>query len=568
MQSATGSTSRGIGPRRSGGRLVVALVALAGLVAASGCGSGGSDSADPTTPGSVAPIAADLHEAGEAVDGGFLTIGIPTETDGWNPHRNRWAQSGALVGSSMLEPLAVLDENFDAQPWLATSWESNATFDEWTIELRDDVTFQNGEPFDAAAVKTNIDDAMTSALSGQAMRGVFDASSVTVEGPYTVKVKLLSPWSAFPTSYLAGQPSLMMAPAMLASEDGGIAEPIGTGPFEFAEWESGSHFEVVKNDDYWREGEPHLDRIEFRVISDQASQESALLARDVDMVITTDSDVAARLEGDHQIVKNWSTVPNQVMANNNPEVRGEFNPASNQHLRLALAHSTDRKAIAALIGEGVQTPTSPFAPDNPWGRPEDQNGYPDFDLDAAREEVERFKRETGQTEAAIVVTGSSDPQTVQILQALQSQWAEAGIDATLENLESPAVISQVVSGEYQFAIFGHLVSPEPDQNHYFWTSANAPGVGGVNINFSQYKSETVDAALATGRESDDPEVRQAAYDSIVDEYNEQALYIWLYWTPFTVVAADDVHGLNSLSGIPFANFQPKTFFGQLWMSEL
>ena len=67
--------------------------------------------------------------------------------------------------------------------------------------------------------------------------------------------------------------------------------------------------------------------------------------------------------------------------------------------------------------------------------------------------------------------------------------------AKLENVESAAQISRVVSGDYQFALFGHLVSPEPDQNHYFWTSANAPGTGGININFSQYKSDTVDAAF-------------------------------------------------------------------------
>jgi peptide/nickel transport system substrate-binding protein len=552
--------------RRRSPRSLAAAAVAAALLLAAGCGSGETTDGGSSTPGSQAPIAADLADEGTAVDGGFLTIGIPTETDGWNPHRNRWAQSGALVGSSILEPLAVLDENFEAQPWLATSWTHNDTFDEWTVELRDDVSFQNGQPFDAEAVKVNIDDAMTSALSGQAMKGVFDADSVTVVGPYTVKVELLTPWAAFPTSYLAGQPALMMAPEMLASEDGGVSEPIGTGPFAFAGWEPGSKVTVQKNDDYWREGEPHLDKIEFRVITDQSSQETALLARDVDMMITTDADAVARLEGDHQVVKNWSTVPNQVMANTNPEVNGAFNPASNQHLRLALAHATDRDAVADLVGEGVQTPTSPFAPDNPWGRPADQNGYPELDLAKAAEEVEAYKTETGETDVAITVTGPADPQSVQLLQILQAQWAEVGITAKIENLESATVISRVISGEYQFALFGHLVSPEPDQNYYFWTSANAPGAGGININFSQYRSETIDAALEKGRGSDVKAVRQEAYDAIVDEYNAQALYVWLYWTPYTVVAADDVHGLGSLGTIPFANFQPKTFFGELWMA--
>lgn len=538
------------------------------LFGAAGCGSSDDGSnAAPSSGGTQVPVEASLAEEGTPVDGGALVIGVPAETDGWNPHVNRWANHGALVGSSILEPLAILDEDFEAQPWLATSFEANDTFDEWTIELRDDVTFQNGEKFDAEAVKINIDDAMKAPLSGQAMRGVFDESSVTVEGPYTVKVKLLTPWAAFPTSYLAGQPALMMAPEMLASEGAGQKEPIGTGPFEFAEWKSGSTLTVERNDDYWRDGEPHLDSIEFRVIADDISQENALLVGDVDMVFSTSPQSVERLGGEYQVVKNWGTVPNQVLANTNPEVEGAFNPASNQHLRLALAHATDREAVAALIGEGVPSPTSPFAPDNPWGRPEDANGYPAYDLDKARAELEEYRAETGETDVVVEVMGQNTTQATQVLQLLQAQWAEVGVEAKVETIESAAQISRVISGEYQFTLFAHLASPEPDQNHYFWTSANAPGAGGININFNQYKSETVDAALEKGRSSDDRAVRKEAYDAIVDEINEQALCLWLYWTPYSVLAREDVHGLRSMERIPFANFQPKTFFGQLWISQ-
>ena len=148
------------------------------------------------------------------------------------------------------------------------------------------------------------------------------------------------------------------------------------------------------------------------------------------------------------------------------------------------------------------------------------------------------------------------------------QWAEAGITTTVENIESATTISRVISGDFQFVLFGHLVSPEPDQNFYFWTSENAPGAGGININFTQYKSDTVDEALARGRATDDREARKQAYNDIVDEYNEQALHIWLYWTPSSVLAANDVHGLSSMGRIPFANYQPKTFFGELWMDQV
>jgi peptide/nickel transport system substrate-binding protein len=552
---------------RTARRRVLAIgLVEASLTAAIACSSTTTTSSSGnTTGGTQPPISASLTDEGTPVDGGGLRIGIGAESDGWNPHVNKWAQWGSTVGSSMLEPLAVLDEKFAAKPWLATSFTPNATYDEWTLELRDDVTFHNGEKFDATAAKLNIEDATKAVLSSVAVAGLF--KDITVTGPYSLRVQLQQPWAAFPTSFLAGQSAMMMAPAMLKEPDAGQKHPIGTGPFAFDEWKTDSYVRVKKNPTYWRKGEPHLDQIEFRILADENSQSNALRANDVNVFFTTSAQTAKQLEDTNQIVKNWRTEPNEVLANAAAEVEGKPNPMANQHARLAIAHATDQKAIAEVMGEGVETPTSPFAPDNPWGQPYDQNGYPGFDLAKAKAEVEAYKKDTGAPDLTVKVIGAAGTQNNQVLQLLESQWKAAGITTTIENIEPAVQIQRTITGNYQLSLFAHLTSPEPDQDWYFWSSTTAPGAGGININFSQFKSPAIDAALKKGRETADVATRKASYAELVKLLNAQALNVWLYWTPYSLVAANDVHGLKAVAAVPFANFQPKNWFGQLWVSR-
>ena len=487
---------------------------------------------------------------------------MPAETSGWNPHRNQWAQTGSLVGSSVLEPLATMGEDNGAKPFLATAWIANETFDRWQLTLRPDVKFQNGEPFDAAAVKQNIDDAAHGPLSGAALSDLF--KTVTVVDPQTVLVELTQPWAAFPSSFLDGQSAMMMAPAMLNSADHGETHPIGTGPFTFDSWQPGGSFKTLKNQNYWQKGLPHLDSMEFKVIPDNASRAAALETGDVNMILTTSAETAAKFDGTDTVVKDWDTEPGMIMLNTAATAGGQPNPLANLHARLALAHATDRAAIAASAGNGVLAPSSPFSPDNPWGMPESENNYPAFDQGLARQELAQYKAETGADSLHVTLSGLADVDTVKVLQLAQSQWAAVGITAQIESVESTAYITKVVAGDYQAALFQIYSSPDPDQNHYFWSASTIQGPGGVNINFSQYSTPQIEADLATGRQSGFPNLRKDAYNDLVKQLNGAATDVWTYWTPYSLIAEPKVHGLQTAGKIPFANFQPKTWLGELW----
>lgn len=533
------------------------LVAACMALLATACGSSSSTrAASHTTAGPTA----DKPE-----DGGTLVIGVNAETDNWNPATAEWASQGSLVGSSVLEPLATPNAKGGADPFLATSWIADSTFDRWLIHLHPGVTFQDGEPFNADAVKLNIDTYVHGALSSQVLGPLI--SDVEVQDPLTVVVNLKQPWAAFPSSYLDSGSAYMMAPAMINSPNGGANHPIGTGPFSFQSWTPGSSFDVVKNPHYWQKGLPHLDAITFRVIPDESTMVSSLQNGDINMMLTTSATDADHLASSYTVVKDWHTEDDFVELNTADAVNGKANPFSDVHARLALAYATNRQAVAKQVGSGVQTASSPWSPDNTWGLPDSQNGWVNYDPAKAKQELAAYEADTHQPNLTFTLTGSTGSDVARTLQQLQQQWAQVGIHASITTMDQATAINQLVAANYQALFLYSYNYGDPDGDWVFWSSTTAHGVGGTNINFSLYSNPRVDADLATGRTNPYPNKRKAAYDDLVHQLNAAAIDDWLYRTPYSLVAQHQVQGLETPQTVSFGNYAPKTWLGDLWLQN-
>ncbi len=536
--------------------------ALACLVAASMAlllGACGSPSSTRSASSSTAPASASKPK-----DGGTLVVGVNAETDNWNPATAEWASQGSLVGSAVLEPLAKPNAKGGADPFLATSWIADTTFDRWLINLRPGVTFQDGEPFDASAVKLNIDTYIHGALSSQVLGPLI--SDVEVQGPLSVVVNLKQPWAAFPSSYLDSGSAYMMAPAMIHSPNGGANHPIGTGPFTFARWTPGSSFNVVKNPHYWQTGLPHLNGITFRVIPDESTMVSALQDGDVNMVLTTSAQDADRLGSSFTVVKDWHTEDDFVELNTADAVGGKPNPFADIHARLALAYATNRQAVAKQVGGGVQTASSPWAPTNTWGLPDSQNGWVNYDPAKAKQQLGAYEADSHQPNLSFTLIGATGTDVARTLQQLQQQWAQVGIHANITTMDQATAINQLVAAQYQALFLYSYNYGDPDGDWVFWSSSTAHGVGGININFSLYANPQVDQDLATGRTNPYPDKRKDAYDDLVHQLNSAATYDWLYRTPYSLIAQHQVQGLDTPRTVSFGNYSPKTWLGDLWLA--
>ena len=555
-------------PRRAPWLVGLATAVVLSLAAAA-CGSSSAHTAassQPTTATATRPTS-----------GGSLVVGIPTESPGWNPAVNEWDDTGNLVGSTMLEPLATAGADSGAKPWLATSWIANADFTRWVIKLRPGVQFQDGTPFDAQAVVENFQTYLASPFYTLTFAGLFK-DEVALDAT-TVQIDLNQPWAALPSSFLDSASTYMMAPSMIRVGAAGSNHPVGTGPFMFSSWQPNASLSVSRNPHYWggldsaghvRQGAPYLDSIEFKVITDDATRSEALQTGEIDMLTTISARTANSLAPSFTEVKDWDGGSVFVQPNTAATVNGKPNPMANLHARLAVAYATDAKAIAALAGKGLNLASSPFGPSTPWGMPASQNGYVGYDLAKAKSEVAAYEQDTGATSLAITLMGLPNIDVVTVLQALSAQWAKAGIVTHIQTLDQSARITAVVTGDYQITYTNNYGYPDPDNDYYFWDSSSIQPPPGISINFSHYGTAKIDADLTTGRQSGYPSIRKSAYDDLVRQLNAGLTHVWLYYTPFTYIAQKRVQGLDTPTGpahIPFGNFMPKTWWGQVWLSH-
>lgn len=554
-------------------RLAVGTIATASALALvlGACGTGTDGAGGGIPPGSI-PNELEADETPQS--GGKLVVAVPAETNGWNPSINQWADAGAMVGSSVIEPLVILDKEGNPEMFLAESVTpvEGTEFKEWDVTVKPDIVFHDETPLDAEAVKLNLEATFKTGLTQIAMEPMYDRVEVT--GPLSVRVFLKKTWAQYPQA-LSGA-GWMLAPSMInhvngdGVADGGVLEPVGTGPFEFQQWRQNDLFRATKFDRYWRKSPtgaqlPYLDEIEFRPVVDDDAKERALGTNDVDVAYTTSAQVAERIGEDYTIIRDYTSERTFVMLNTGENDANSPNPFDNVHARRAVAYATDRQQIADLVGTGVQITTQGYRPDSQWHIPEDETGYYPYDPAKAKEEIELYKADTGATSLSFTLSGLPNLEDTSLMQALQQQWKDSGIEAQIEQVDQVKYISTIALGNFQAAWFRWYGNPDPDANYVY--NAFETAQGPVYINFTQYTTPEMQANLEAGRATNEFAARKAANDEVIKEVNEQALNIWLFDTPYSLIANSQVRGLNDFRTRPFGNFLPKPYWGDVWIKD-
>src|SRR5689334_21664191 len=158
-------------PRTARWAGLIAAATVLGTAGLSGCG---------TTDGSAG---GDASESGSPVRGGALSFAINSEADCLDPHQSP-ADVAGFFARPMLDSLVSLSADGEIHPWLATSWSVSPDQKTYSFTLRSDVTFTNGEKFDGAAVKANLDHIVAPATKSQLAAGTIATySGTTVVDP-------------------------------------------------------------------------------------------------------------------------------------------------------------------------------------------------------------------------------------------------------------------------------------------------------------------------------------------------------------------------------------------------
>ncbi|MEU6701021.1 ABC transporter substrate-binding protein [Pseudonocardia sp. NPDC046786] len=231
---------------------------------------------------------------GEPRPGGVVTIALPSyPAEGLNPHI-RGALGFTHVMRNVYDSLVSIDFDQDFHPWLAESWEISPDGLRYTFQLRDDVTFTDGERFDAQAVKTNFD----LVIDGEYAPGVKSSTfsnlqEVNVLSDFEVELVLDRPRSSFLHTLSSLQGAIVSPKGLAGPErDSGGTSLAGTGPFVLTEIVPDQQLRFVRNDDYnsppvgtaQHEGPAHLDELVLTYLPEPAVRVGALTSGQVDAV--------------------------------------------------------------------------------------------------------------------------------------------------------------------------------------------------------------------------------------------------------------------------------------------
>lgn len=460
----------------------------------------------------------------EQVAGGDLTVvvtgGLATMTslDPLAPSNPNSDFKNAVFGE-----LFHLGEDQEVEPRLAKSYEVSDDGLEITYTLRDDVTFTDGTPFNADAVKAAYDRALDPANSCSCLATFRSVAGVEAPDDTTVTITLKNPMPAFMVALSGTALNWVPSPTAFASmsEADFGAKPVGAGPFVVDSFDANQKLVLTRNPDYFEPA--YLDSLTFQTIGTDQSAYAAIQSGQAQIVagITT-FPLFTQAKQQFDVVPTYSP---SVWMNQFNTISG---PMSDIRARDALRYATDAAAInkAVFEGQNVLAEMS-VAPGYPFYQ-EHVPGSLGYDLDKAKDLVE----ELGGLSVEIMETTSTVGQKV--AEALQAQWAKAGVTVSLVAPTLADKQAKIKAGSWDVSTsFGGAVDPAANLgvNSFFGTGAPNSGVADPEL----------DALIKSAAQEMDLEKRTQLYEQISQLISDESYAGFLFSNQtFNIVSRDGV----------------------------
>ncbi|MEM5315993.1 ABC transporter substrate-binding protein [Paraburkholderia sp. JHI869] len=423
------------------------------------------------------------------------------------------------TSTKILERLLRLDSTLAFQPLLATGVSASPDFLTYTIKLRPNVRWHDGQPFTADDVVFNVLEYWKPISAGIALKTLQSAKAID---PLTVELRFARPVpDFFLKSVLAGQYQVLLPKHRYAGRE--ILTnplnnaPVGTGPWKYGEWVRGSHVEYRRNEQYWGAGQPYLDKLVVSWWSDSASRSAALetgelgLAysnpvpvRDIDRLVKTGK-VVLDTKGYEDSAWTVTVEFNQRRAN-----------VQRREVRQALLHAIDRKLIVDTIYFGRGRPAvSPIFHSNPLFFTDDVPHYP-FDpkragalLDAAG-----LPNRDGGRFTVNLLAAAWFEENAKLGQYLKQAFVDIGVKVKLDSVDRATALKRIYTDyDYDIAIsnFTAPLEPVPVVTQYFTTDGIVKGAAFRNA--TGYSNPVMDALVDKLSTETNPDKRkQLAHD--------------------------------------------------------
>jgi len=446
-----------------------------------------------------------------------IVVGLEAEPTTLDAHQMSDYNSSRTAMEVYDQLVQFKDESTELEPDLAEKWDVSDDGLEYTFYLKQDVTFHDGTPFNADAVKFSferqIDPNHPFHDTGQYAYAEFTFGTVDkieVIDDFTVKITLKEAFAPF-LSNLAMHAASIVSPTAVREYGADFSmNPVGTGPFKFVSWDPGVEVVLEKNPDYFK-GAPEIDQLIFKPITEAQTRLAELEAGNIDLIVSVPPDDLERLRSD----ENLQVVEQAGMHTWWTAFNTQKEPFNNVKVRQAVSYAINKEAIVDGILQGTGELANTPLPPTVWGHNPNVKNY-EYDPEKAKE----LLAEAGYADGFEVTywvpeSGSGMQQPQAMAAAIQADLKEVGITVEIQTLEWGAYLDKVFLPPDQNDMDMHQMSwigdnGDPDNFLYILLSSEQWPTAGFNDSY--YKNEKVDELLANARVTKDKGERTAMYE--------------------------------------------------------
>jgi len=504
--------------------------------------------------GLAAPGAA--HAADTPAD--TLRYSWPSNVGELNPHK--YSPNQMFAQGMVYEPLVKYAKGGAIEPWLAESWTVSPDGKVYTFTLRKGVTFSDGTPFDARAVRMNFETVLANRARHDWLELVAQIDKVETPDARTVRLVLKNAYYPALQELALIRPVRFLSPSAFppsGNTNDGIKAPIGTGPWKLVETRKGEYDVLERNDTYWGK-KPAIKRIVVRVIPDPNTRLVALQAGELDLVFGGGGHGGGQisLEAFDALKKGgtYATYLSPPQASRVIALNSKSGPTADIAVRKAILHAIDKDAMVKGIflnaearADALFPPTSPYC----------DLKLPPYAHDTARAEAlldeAGWKRtnphdpkgprmKDGKPLSVDLCFVGNDALQKAIAEFLQSELARVGVQANLIGEEEDAIGERQKSGAFGM-VFGDTWGA-PYDPHSFVSGMRVPTHADYQAQIGLPMKADIDAKIGKVLLTTDETTRQNLYRDILTTLHDQAVYLPLTYQTSMVVHTARVEGVH------------------------
>lgn len=416
------------------------------------------------------------------------------------------------------------------------------------IELKPGITFHDGTPCDAQAVKFNLDRSRSDPGSNIKAE-LTSIASVTVVSPTQLKLALNQPDAALP-AVLSDRAGMMASPKAMTDSGADFGrKPVGAGPWKFVSWTDNQKVVVTRNASYWRPGLPYLDGIEFAIIPELPTGLRSVVSRQNQLVYG----LAARSKPVIERDKGLNMVTGPTLYCIQLYLNYGRAPLDNPKLRQAINFAIDRDTFVKATLEGTGAPAHMLLPANHWAYDKDVAALTPYDPDRARKLLAEAGLSGG---VELTIASYADQDSVRRGEILVDQLGKVGIRAKLVNGPVAEISAQYFNADKRFDMLLSFWSGRPDPSMTY-SGMFAKG-SFYNAGRGEFSPELA-ALLLQSRAREDLDFRRGVFSKIQRIVMENALVVPLAIQYQLAAATQPVQGFE-------ANLLGKPRFNDVWLS--